>query len=385
MSLKAFPYKEDVLHRCWKQQAFNPVGLNTLDGLEVSVINPGVLNPSDGPDFLGAKIRIGKLIHSGAVELHIQSRDWYAHGHHQDPNYDQVILHVVVNEGMPRSTISKNGARIPGLSLRKALFSQFLEFISARKTNSLPCSGLVAWLSEGAFEQQIEKAHREYLDKKVQDFLVHYNEHKVLSEAWKNALIISLFDGLGVPYNRLAMKEVAHQLINEFEPLKLSGREVPLLVPSLLEKMNWNRKAVQPGNRPEIRLKQALQMASFIAGKPLDYFLDTGHESIWGAFMQSASMNPSPHNQRLFVAFFVPAMYALGSLVHSKNIREAAFKAWQHSSVQVPPSILKKFGIFRDSVSPKTMKRIGLVNQFKSYCQAGHCSRCQVLNKAISG
>ena len=31
----------------------------------------------------------------GSVEIHVKSSDWHKHKHSDDPNYENVILHVV--------------------------------------------------------------------------------------------------------------------------------------------------------------------------------------------------------------------------------------------------------------------------------------------------
>ena len=43
-----------------------------------------------------AHLIIGGREVKGDIEIHLVSSDWYHHGHHQDPRYDKVILHVVL-------------------------------------------------------------------------------------------------------------------------------------------------------------------------------------------------------------------------------------------------------------------------------------------------
>lgn len=41
----------------------------------------------------------GRHLLSGSIELHLKTSAWREHGHHLDPRYNDVILHVVVDHG----------------------------------------------------------------------------------------------------------------------------------------------------------------------------------------------------------------------------------------------------------------------------------------------
>ena len=69
------------------------------DGTEYEIVFPGIRNQAAGPDFLGATLRRGGQTIGGDVELHMEPSGWRAHGHHDDPNYRGVALHVVLKMG----------------------------------------------------------------------------------------------------------------------------------------------------------------------------------------------------------------------------------------------------------------------------------------------
>ena len=85
---------EQLLHYVWKHKLFPLRELETSDGQSVEVIDPGLHNHNAGPDFFNAKVRIGRTLWVGNVEIHDKSSDWYLHGHDKDQRYDNVILHV---------------------------------------------------------------------------------------------------------------------------------------------------------------------------------------------------------------------------------------------------------------------------------------------------
>ena len=86
---------ERLLHYVWKHKMLPLKVLTTSDGQEIEVIDPGLHNHDQGPDFFNAKIRLDETIWAGNVEVHMRSSDWYRHGHDSDPAYNSVILHVV--------------------------------------------------------------------------------------------------------------------------------------------------------------------------------------------------------------------------------------------------------------------------------------------------
>lgn len=86
---------EEFLCFVWEHRLFLRNGLCTTSGKPLSVLCPGRRNIHAGPDFSDAWIRIGKVQWAGNVEVHQRSSLWRQHGHHLDPVYNSVILHVV--------------------------------------------------------------------------------------------------------------------------------------------------------------------------------------------------------------------------------------------------------------------------------------------------
>jgi hypothetical protein len=101
--------KEDLLHHIWKFRLFQ-TPLRDPHGTLIEVIDTGRLNTDSGPDFFNARIRSGPLIWAGNVEIHLKASDWYRHGHHLDPAYDNVILHAVVEKD--RVVLNSKGREI---------------------------------------------------------------------------------------------------------------------------------------------------------------------------------------------------------------------------------------------------------------------------------
>ena len=107
---------EAALGEAWA--AVPRVPLRLADGRRLRVIFPGVSGGPSGPDFRGAILDAGGDILRGDVELHLRSSGWRGHGHHADPAYAGVVLHVVSLHDRPEvATAHNSGRAIPILVL----------------------------------------------------------------------------------------------------------------------------------------------------------------------------------------------------------------------------------------------------------------------------
>ena len=106
----------------WKQLAGKE--LISTEGKLVNVIYPGRTNGDSGPDFQDVVIAIRSRLVKGDVEVHVESSDWYRHRHHADPEYNNVILHVVMWHDCGSATLLQNGNEVPVICLAMALRQQ---------------------------------------------------------------------------------------------------------------------------------------------------------------------------------------------------------------------------------------------------------------------
>ena len=109
--------KESLLHLVWEQQLFKASNLFTTKQQELNIHKKGSLNHLQGPDFGNAIISIDGQKWAGTIEIHVKSSDWYAHQHQKDPNYQNVILHVVYEHDVEIFDLHSN--EIPTLELKQ--------------------------------------------------------------------------------------------------------------------------------------------------------------------------------------------------------------------------------------------------------------------------
>jgi hypothetical protein len=61
----------------------------------IEFLSPGIWNAEEGPDFKKVLLRIGNKDFFSDVELYLRTENCYHHKHHQDANYNNVVLHFV--------------------------------------------------------------------------------------------------------------------------------------------------------------------------------------------------------------------------------------------------------------------------------------------------
>lgn len=203
---------EKLFQYIWQLQYFNRPGLQTTGGEAVEVIHPGTLNTNQGPDFLNARIRIGPTILAGSVELHIRSSQWWKHGHGPDPNYRNVILHVVMehDQEMPPNipTLELKG-RVSGLLLRR--YEQLMN-----ATGFIACAGSLHQVSDlawTAWRERLAAGRLTRKSEKIFESLRRNNFH------WEETFWQVLARSFGARLNADLFEAVALSL-----PLSLMGR-----------------------------------------------------------------------------------------------------------------------------------------------------------------
>ena len=82
----------------------------TLEGHRLEVVHPGIRNRGPGPDFTHAHQAFNGEVVRGCVEIHRAARAWTRHGHHADPRYRDVILHVTAVPDVSAGTSARTSS-----------------------------------------------------------------------------------------------------------------------------------------------------------------------------------------------------------------------------------------------------------------------------------
>ncbi len=361
---------------------FSTNSLKTTCGKSIQILHQGNLNLSDGPDFKQAKFLIDGLMWQGSVEMHLKSTNWYQHSHHTDKSYNNVVLHVVV-EHSPPSVTCANGSQPFTLNLLPYLDKTIEPFLKAYfQDQKLPCSN-VHFISKSAFLTQLDKAHLEYLETKVSDFFSFFNPEGLQSIAWKNALFVSIFDGFGISQNRTSMKKLAFNLLNSSSSsIKNFSHQASELAFNSAHNYKWNFKSARPANHPANRVKQASEFGYLILETPFSSFIKTDALKLWKSWCETLGYSYTGRIKILYGTVFIPALYALASMLAHQNLKNLVLKEWRSLRTPIPKSLLSPFQSL-PLPSHFYSNKLGSVYQLRTYCQPKQCSKCFVLKKAI--
>ena len=157
---------EEFLHFVWKFQLFDFSHLKSTREDRIQILKRGLHNHNSGPDFLNAHIQIGSMLWYGDVEIHLKSSEWYAHRHHEDENYDTVILHVVYEEDV--EVKSRNGGPLFCLELKDLIPEMYITEYDTlyHSISNIPCSYAIGNLDKFFWVSYAERLLVERMEEK---------------------------------------------------------------------------------------------------------------------------------------------------------------------------------------------------------------------------
>lgn len=274
---------EDFLHYIWKFKCLATKLYQAKNGLTIEVINFGIHNKFSGPDFKNATIRYDGLLHAGHVEMHLNSSDWYKHGHDSDPNYDNVVLHVVYNHDQE---VVINGRLLPTIELKDQPVQSILDVYNRKFLNEdISCKKLLKDINPILWRSQIDAMVVNRLTRKLSE---NVQLLQLLEGNYAKLLDVLIGRALGGPVNKegfeLLVETYPSNIISKLEQhikayeqlfLGLAGFELKNadksrfdywsyyanlyhLVP--LPKTVWKYGRLMPNGFPHVRVKQFASM-----------------------------------------------------------------------------------------------------------------------------
>lgn len=365
---------EQWLAQVWQAQWLHG-DLLTTDGRPLRIVYRGVWTHRRGPDFADALVDLAGTLRSGDIELHVKASDWFTHGHHDDPEYDTVILHVVWQDDLGRPVTRRDGHRIATLELSRFLALPADESHSshARPLGTLGfqyCAPSLAAHEPDVLHRLLEEAG----DRRLRDKVARLHA-RLGAQTPGQTLYWLLADALGYHRNRDGMRAVAENLPLErietalfatrgdqrfataaafllgtggFLPVSNRERHLAPLDQSTWQAIEtiwencrhsatppprWNLAGIRPANHP---LRRLLALASLIASSDrgiLTELIDrirTDHPRT--ALSRWFQSHPIPLGRDrlhdILVNVIIPFVLAYGEAMEDETLHEIGIRLW---------------------------------------------------------
>ncbi len=195
---------EEFLHFVYRFKLWDKNSCYLTTGQNIEIIDTGIYNKDSGPDFFNAKIKIDDTVLVGNVEIHVNSSEWYKHGHETDKAYNNVILHVVFNDNRK---VYVNNRELPTWEIKFShlLFNKYAEF--KLNDNSIPCAEYISLVDDFKSKLWFDKMSIERLEDRV----IFYDDIlKQRSGDFEQIVYLSLARSFGFGINSEAFYNLAY-------------------------------------------------------------------------------------------------------------------------------------------------------------------------------
>lgn len=427
---------EALLHYAWKHSIYSHFDFKTSDGQPLQIIHPGLPHQDAGPDFKQAVVKIGDLLWTGNVEIHVKSSDWLKHRHHEDAKYETVILHVVYEHDYEINY--KGGSPIPTFELKNHLSSQLIERYTQLmlSTSPLPCAQFVQNLKAHQpdyyrliFHSLYARLILERLEQRSKDIFATLNQ---VSGDWNETLFRLLTANFGFKTNRdafvLLAQSIPYKLIQKHATNQLQIEAILFGQAGLLEEplddayyetlqeeyeylrrkerlhpihpKNWNLLRLRPQNFPCMRLAQLsailfrypnlfttiehhTEITQFaeIFSIPANSYWET-HYQFGKESKKHATMIGENTFQLLIINTIIPALYVYGIFSGKEELSDRAIDLL--SQMEAEDNKIIRFYRENHFEIDNGMESQAVLELSKRYCQHKQCLACSLGSKIVS-
>jgi hypothetical protein len=414
---------EQLLQFIWQFQYYNKHNLLTTAGEALQIIQTGLHNTNQGPDFLNAKIKCGETLLAGNIEVHINASEWKDHKHSNDKNYNNVILHVVWEED---KMLQLN---FPVLELKTRVSNLLLETYEQLMLakNFIPCQAHIKTVPEITIIAFKERLMVERLQEKatyVTLLLKQNNQHweaifwQMIARNFGIKINSDAFESIAksVPLNTLAkhknqllqleamlmgqagllennfVDDYAIMLQKEYRFLKQKYTLMPTHIPVHFLRM-------RPANFPTIRLSQLAVLVSqsnhlfahikeATTIKEVEKMFDVSANDYWHyhyTFDEQTAYKKKTLGkqmvQNIIVNTILPVLYAYGWYNNNELYKTKALE-WAAQLLPEKNNITKGFELL--GVANKSAYDSQALIQLKNkYCVVKRCLECAIGNKIL--
>lgn len=423
--------KEDFIHFIWRFKRFDTSNLVTTDGEDIEIIDFGMYNTNAGPDFLNAKVKIGDIVWAGNIEMHLRASQWLEHGHHKNPAYDNVILHVVM-EADATITRRNDNDKIPCLNVSPHIKENLLGKYQQILHNNywIPCQHhfyTVGDMTKQAWWTRILIERLEHKTLAIEQTLIAQNYH------WEAVFYAHLAKNFGIKINEQPFESLANSLpltviakhkdsLLQLEALifgqagLLEGQTFEDAYPQALQKeyhflkqkftlqtvvkpTMWSYLRLRPASFPTVRLAQfaqwlyqsqhffskIIQIENF---KEAYTLFDVSVEEYWRNHYQfDKAAAPSVkklgkdmiHN--ILINTVIPFIFLYGKIKNEEQYKDKVISLLEEIPAE-QNNIIKAWATLGETAQ-NAAKTQALLHQKKHYCTPQRCLECAIGNAIL--
>ncbi len=385
------PLSERDLAYLWEGQRFPAAALRTRDGRQLRVVYRGRATGGPGPDYRDAILSTRQALLQGDVELHVRSSDFRRHGHHRDPRYDGLALHLVFWHDEDCDTELASGRQAPVVALSdwvQGRAREIQDWLRRPVQWQEPCASAMARLGGAEVGRTLDRLGDMRFRQKTGAFAARLKEVAVDQALWEG-----LLEALGYGGERELLGAVAQllsweQLRGELLAVAARGRPVraeELLFAALeaerrLQPHRAERRpaSLRPRNRAEARLEGAAVLAARFAAdglwRSLRPLLETAAEGearkrLAAALTVAGSIGRG-RALEILTNVVLPCAAALGDAGDAQRVFGRLPLAARYGAVR---HIVRALG---EGFPLNARRQQGMLYLLKDYCTKGGCGRC---------
>lgn len=410
--------QEKLLHFIWQNQLIEAGKLETTNGETILVKNPGVYNHDAGPDFKNAQVKIGDHLWAGHVEVHVNSKDWFLHGHQNDDNYKNVILHVVLFDDAELNipTVELNG------KIKKHLLNKYKELMQSKAW--IPCAQHIDKVDDFTLFQFKDRLIIERIERKLSAIKTDLEQTQ---NNWEEVFYRNLMRYGGLKVNKLAFEKLAqllpHKLISKHRNNQFQIEALLFGASGFLSELNseyqkklqkeylflkrkynlkelkstdWQFATLRPANFPTVRLaqfaslfcsknlsfdsilafKNTKDLATELYGVKASEFWDRHYNFDKTTDSKRVKQIGKTYSQLLLINHFAPIIYAYGWYKGINSLKERAIDILSNTNSERNNIITnwKELGI----TSNTSFDSQALIELKTMYCDLKKCLNCSI-------
>ncbi|MGB0430962.1 MAG: DUF2851 family protein [Bacteroidia bacterium] len=409
--------KESLIHFIWQNKLLNADRLFTTKNEPIGIKSVGIHNHDAGPDFKNAQIQIGEQLWAGHVEIHVNTSDWLKHGHQNDENYKNVILHVVlfndIELDMP--TIELNG------KIQKSILNSYENLMKSQSW--IACAPKITEIEEFTISQFKSRLIVERLELKIESIKKDLDQ---TNNDWDEVFYRNLLRYAGLKVNKTGFEALAeklpYKLIAKYSTNIIQIEALLFGVAGFLNEINdsyqkqlqteylflkhkhklselsknlWQFATLRPANFPTVRLAQ---LATLFYSKKLAFsqisrnsatelcneILNTTASEYWDKHYHFGKISKvlrkkkigKTYTNLLIINHYAPIIYAYGWYKGSFELKEKAIELLQNTKSENNNIIKNWLALGVNSES--ALDSQALIHLKTKYCDLKKCLNCSI-------